>query len=272
MSTAEAAPLAAQRRRARHRARFGRTWWNVVSIALLAVVWQIVSMLVGPTYLPSFTAVIGRLVELIVSGAILPSLVASLTNLAVGLVVSVVLGVLIGALMGVSWRVEAALDLYVNILLVTPTLVFAPILFALFGIGRAVLIILVVMFALVYIIINTADAVKTVSSQLVEMASTFGATRWQIVTKIVLPACVPMMMAGFMVAVPRGVKGMITGEMFLAATGLGAIVIAAGKQFDAETVLAMLVFIVIIAFTLLGLFGMLEQRVHQWLPTPTQSR
>jgi ABC-type nitrate/sulfonate/bicarbonate transport system permease component len=246
--------------------------WPITSLVVLTVSWEVVARIANVSFVPTASAVLDRLVELLQRGVILDSLVESLTNLTIGLVIAVVLGTLLGALMGVSSKANAALDLYVNILLITPKLLFAPILFALFGLGRSVLIILIVLFSLVYIIMNTADAIRTVPSSLLDMAATFNASRWQRFVKIILPASVPMMMTGFLIAVPRAVKGMIYGEMFLAAVGLGAIVVSAGKQFDAATVLAMFVFILIVAFTLLGIFHLFERRVRSWLPMPAQRR
>jgi ABC-type nitrate/sulfonate/bicarbonate transport system permease component len=246
--------------------------WPVTSLVFLAVTWEVVARVADVSFVPTASAVLDRLVELLQRGVILDSLVESLTNLAIGLVIAVVLGTVLGALMGVSSKANAALDLYVNILLITPKLLFAPILFALFGLGRSVLIILIVLFSLVYITMNTADAIRTVPSSLLDMAATLNASRWQRFVKIILPASVPMMMTGFLIAVPRAVKGMIYGEMFLAAVGLGAIVVSAGKQFDAATVLAMFVFILIVAFALLGIFHLFERRVRTWLPTPAQRR
>lgn len=247
-------------------------FWPGLSLAVLAVGWEVVARIADVSFVPPATEVLSRLVDLLEEGVILDSLVESLANLGIGLLIAVVLGTVLGALMGVSRKANAALDLYVNILLITPKLLFAPILFAMFGLGRSVLIILIVLFALVYIIMNTADAIRTVPSSLLDMAATFNASRWQRFTKIILPASVPMMMTGFLIAVPRAVKGMIYGEMFLAAVGLGAIVVSAGKQFDAATVLAMFVFILIIAFGLLGIFHLIERRVRTWLPTPAQRR
>lgn len=246
-------------------------WW-VLSLVLLAAVWEIVARLWNVPFLPPFTQVVKRFFELIGEPRLYKSLGQSLSNLAIGLLISVVLGVLLGALMGVSRRATAFLDIYVTILLATPSLVFAPVLFALFGVGRAVLVTLVVLFALVYIIMNTADGMRAVSAAYQDMAKVFNASGWQVFRKIIVPAAVPMIMTGFLIAVPRAVKGMITGEMFLAAVGLGAIVISAGKQFDATTVLAMLMLIVLLAFILLGLFSVLEKRVRAWLPQPTAGR
>jgi NitT/TauT family transport system permease protein len=63
------------------------------------------------------------------------------------------------------------------------------------------------------------------------------------------------------------VRGMINGEMFIAATGLGALVIQAGARFDATTVLAILILIIIIAYLAIELIGLLDRRLTGWLPS-----
>jgi ABC-type nitrate/sulfonate/bicarbonate transport system permease component len=55
--------------------------------------------------------------------------------------------------------------------------------------------------------------------------------------------------------------------MFIAVTGLGAIVIHAGRRFDATTVMAMLLLIVVIAFIAVGLIRALDRRLTTWLPS-----
>ena len=70
--------------------------------------------------------------------------------------------------MGRYRRVEKALDIYVNALLVSPAMIFAPILFAIFGLSGAVRIAVIVLYSIFVIIMNTATAIRTVDPALVE--------------------------------------------------------------------------------------------------------
>lgn len=234
--------------------------------------WEVGGRALDFAFFPPLSSVLARLVTLFTVDHIAPDLFNSLQNLLVGYVIAVVAGTIIGVLMGVYPKVEAALDLYVYTLLTTPTLIFAPIIFAIFGLGRGVVIAIIVLYAILYIILNTAAAMKSAPVSLIEMARSYGASDRQVFSRVLLPAAVPVMMSGFVLATPRAIKGMVNGEMFIAVTGLGAIVVHAGKRFDATTVMAMLLLIVIIAFIALGLLRALDRRLTGWLPSNARNQ
>ena len=232
-----------------------------------AVLWEIVARIWDVDFFPPLSAVLRRLWQMIADGEILGSLGNSLLNLLIGAVIAVVLGVGLGMLMGAYKKVEQALDVYVYALLTAPSLVFAPIFFSIFGLGRASIIGVVVMYGTFIIIINTASAIRSVPVPLIEMGRSFCATDWQVFRRIVIPAAMPLIMAGLRLGMGRAVKGMINGEMFIAAVGLGALVMDAGRRFDAETIRAVLLVIIIVAVATMQLVQLLDRRVTRWLPS-----
>lgn len=238
------------------------------AVALIAgiVFWEIVGRFSGFRFFPPFSEVIARLFELIGSGEILPPLMGSLQNLAIGFSISVVLGIVIGLLMGAYRRVEVALDVYVYALLTAPSLVFAPIMFSIFGLGPEPIIGVIIIYTLFIIIINTASAVQTVPRPLIEMGRSYCASDWQIFRRIIVPSALPMIMAGLRLAGARAVEGMVNGELFIAAVGLGAVISRAGARFDATTVLAVLVLTLVIAFLVVRVIMIIDRRATSWLP------
>jgi ABC-type nitrate/sulfonate/bicarbonate transport system permease component len=65
----------------------------------------------------------------------------------------------------------------------------------------------------------------------------------------------------------RAVKGTINGEMFITAVGLGAVVISAGRRFDAAAVLAVLLVIIIVALIAVKAIQLIDARMTSWLPS-----
>jgi len=242
--------------------------------ALLAAVlaWELVGQVAQVSFFPPISAVVVRLVELIAEGSILPNLAGSLRNLAIGFSIASVAGVTIGVLMGLSWRVEAALDMYVYALLTTPSLIFAPVFFTIFGLGQEVVIALIVLYSILYVIVGTMTAIRSAPAPVVEMARSYGANRWQIFVRIRLPAAIPLLMAAFLVAAPIAVKGMINGEMFIAVFGLGEIVTRAGGRFDATTVLAVLLIVIVLAFASIEIVRAVDRRLTGWLPPTARAQ
>jgi NitT/TauT family transport system permease protein len=238
----------------------------VITLVVTGLFWEVAARLADVSFIPPLADVLARLWDLLVQGQIRDDLMRSLSNLAIGFGISLVFGTIIGAAMGLSAKVEAALDIYVYALLTTPTLIFAPVFFAIFGLRPESIIALIVLYAILYIIINTAAAMDAAPVELIEMAQSFNASRTKIFLRIRLPAAMPLMMAGIRVAAARAVRGMINGEMFIAATGLGAVVIQAGTRFDATTVLAVLILVIIIAYLAIEIVGLIDRRLTSWLP------
>src|SRR5690606_27802721 len=168
-----------------------------------------------------------------------PHLVASFRSLAIGFGISLVGGLAIGIAMGLSTRIFTALDIYVNAMLFVPALTFAPILFAAFGLSDTTRIAVVVMYALFIIIINPAAGRRDRDDPLIDMAASFGASRAATVRRVILPAAVPLILAGTRLSVGRAVKGMINGEMFIALIGLGGLAAKYGDESNFPSVWAM---------------------------------
>jgi NitT/TauT family transport system permease protein len=235
-----------------------------------ALLWEAFARIWDVSFFPPLSDVLLRLGHMVADGEILRSLGNSLVNLVIGFAVSVVVGVGVGLLMGAYRKVDQALDLYVYALLTAPSLVFAPIFFSIFGLGRASIVGVIVMYATFIIIINTATAIRSVPVSLIEMGRSFCANDWQIFRRIVIPAAMPLIMAGLRLGMGRAVKGMINGEMFIAAVGLGAVVMDAGRRFDAETILAVLLVIIAVAVATMKLVQLLDRRVTAWLPSTSR--
>jgi NitT/TauT family transport system permease protein len=257
-------------RRRRLRARARRALPGAIGLALGIVIWEVLGRVTEAPFLPPFSAVIARLAEMIAGGELVGHVLSSLTNLAIGFSIAVVVGVLVGAAMGTSRRVEAMLDMYVYALLTAPGVVFAPIFFTIFGFGRESVIAVIVIYAVFVIIIDTMAGIHEVSGELGEMARSFGASRRQLVLKVLLPAAMPLTFAGIRLGAGRAVKGMVNGEMLIAVVGLGSVVIRAGQFFDAESVLAILIVIVAIAFVVVWVVGIVERRATSWMPATTR--
>ena len=234
--------------------RFGT---NVISILSLAVLWEVTGRIMDSTLIPPLSRIGAAWWKLLASGKLAANLTLSLTTLAAGFFLAVSIGIIIGLLMGRFRAVEHFLDLYVNVLMSAPTTAFVPVLIMWFGLGVESRIAVVFLFAVFVIIINTMTGVKQVDSVLVEMARSFGAKEKEIFFKIILPAAMPAIMAGVRLGMGRAVKGMVTAEMLLTLTGIGAMIMQYGSSFATDSLFAVILTILIIA--------MITMRAVQWL-------
>jgi ABC-type nitrate/sulfonate/bicarbonate transport system permease component len=245
---------------------------TLLSLGGGALIWEIGARLWNVRFLPPLSEVLIRLSELTADGVILTSLRGSLINLAIGFTISLVAGIGIGLLMGAYRKVEMALDWWVYGLDTAPGLVFAPIFFAIFGLGPEPIIAVIVMYAIFTIIVNTVAAIRTVPASLIEMGRSYCASDRQLFFRIILPAATPLIMAGVRISMGKAVKGMINGEMFIAAVGLGAVVISAGRRFDSAAILAVLIVTIIVATVSVKAVQLVDARLTSWLPATQRKK
>jgi NitT/TauT family transport system permease protein len=229
-----------------------------------AVVWEALGWGLGLQWLPPVSKVIEALVQFVRGGVIFSNLGSSLQALILGFSLALVSGLILGALMGRYRYVEKALDVYVYALFVCPSIVFAPIFFAIFGLSDTSRVAIIAVYSTFVIVINTATAIRTVDPCLVEMARSFGCRERQIFTRILLPASLPLVFAGIRLGMGRAVKGMINGEMLIAFVGLGALAQKYGAQFDAAKVFAIAMVVLIIGLVTNALVQMLDNRLTNW--------
>ncbi|MGH7824636.1 MAG: ABC transporter permease [Candidatus Binatia bacterium] len=229
-----------------------------------AAFWEGLGWGLGLQWLPPFSKVMEALAQFVQSGAILANVGSSLQGLIIGFGLSLILGLLVGGLMGRYRSVEKALDVYVHALFVCPSIVLAPVFFAIFGLSDASRVAIIVVYAMFVIVINTATAIRTVDPSLVEMARSFGCREHQIFARILLPASLPLVFAGIRLGIGRAVKGMINGEMLIAFVGLGALAQKYGAQFDAAKVFAIAMVVLMIGLVSNWLVQMFDNRLTRW--------
>lgn len=250
-----------------------RGWLNLSKAVKLRLVslfgglllWELLGRGLHFSFWPPFSAVLSAALTLLVQGKILDDISASFTSLMIGYGLAVSVGVMTGLLMGQFRKVEYVLDLYVNIFLTSPTLIYTPVLFALFGIGRGSQIALVFLYSVFVVIVNTQTGYRSVNKTLIDMARSFGASHHQILWRVVLPGALPFIMAGLRIGFGRAVKGMINGEMLIALIGLGALITTYSGRFDATRMLAVLLIIISLAVLGVGALTLLERRFTRWL-------
>lgn len=245
---------------------------GVLSLLVGVAVWEVASRVWEVPAFPPLSRVVLRVGTMAQEGELLGNLGTSLGNLLLGFGLAAAVGMVVGLVMGVSEWVEGALDIYVNALLTAPSLIFAPIVFSFFGLGSGSIITVVFLYSAFIIMVNTATAVKGAPENLRVMAASYGASRWQIFRRVLIPCALPLTFAGLRLGVGRAVKGMLNGEMFIAVVGLGAVVTSAGQQSDAETVLAVLLVIIVVASVAVWAVGVLDRRCTRWLPDVRRAR
>ena len=237
---------------------------RALSLVTLGLLWEALGRTQNPHLLPPLSKVLSAWIELFSSGQLFQALAVSLQALVLGFLLSVLFGIPLGLLMGRYRRLEAFLKVYMTALLTVPMISFIPFLVIAFGLGLHSRVWIVFLFAFVIIAINTTAGVRNVEPGYMEMARSFGARESELFLKVILPAALPMIMAGIRLGMGRAVLGMVTSEMILAVVGFGAMLMTFGASFNSPALFATLLTIILLAVALLALVQYVDRLLTPW--------
>lgn len=254
--------------RARRTARGGRlaglAWPVIVSLAVFVVVWQAV-VFVGsypPFILPGPLVVAERFVRAWTDGTMWPHARTTLVEVLLGFGIGATLALVVGVVLARSRLAERLLSPYLVAAQATPVLVLAPLIALWFGTGLASKLVITVLIVFFPVAVATMVGIRSVDPRLLEMARSFRATGWQVVTRIEVPAALPAILGGMRVGITLAVIGAIVGEWSGGDTGLGVLInVARGSLFDIPLMFATLLTLALMGVSLYLVMVLVERRL-----------
>ena len=230
------------------------------------ILWEIVSRSVFTNRLiiVPFSTVMITMWNLGRSGELWKNIYASLTEFVVGFFLATVAGVFLGFLTGTSKRAREYLEPLISALYATPLVALIPFYIVVFGIQLASKVALVFTIAVFPIVINTQAGILSVERNLLEVASSFRASRLQIFFKVQIPAAIPFVISGLRLGVGRALTGVVVAEFFFATAGLGFMISIASQNFDTARVLLGVLIFSLAGVVAIGFLQRLEKRMAPW--------
>jgi len=250
------------------RARIARSPWTYRLLALLVFggIWETYARVADLLLIPTFTETVTSVVALVVDPqyGTLNAFMLSNQALVIGFAISLTFGVVLGLGAARFRSIEGFVDPYLNILLVTPMAALIPILIMALGFEITSRVLLVIVFSIPVIIVNSRAGVRQVDPNLIEMATSFGARERDVWVKILLPGALPAIMTGIRLGMGRGVTGMVIIELLMAAVGIGNMILRFQGQFRSDLLYGTVVLVVIEALILVSALRWIEHLVAPW--------
>lgn len=248
--------------------KLARQWGRLAVSGVAGVVlWQIfaVSVVRNPLFLPVPGAVLTAAVDVLRSGELLDNLKVSLTYFAVGSALGFGGGVLLGVLLGASPLVADYVDPWVSAAYTAPLVALTPLLIIWFGIGlwsKTIIIALVVIFP---VAIGTVAGIRSTDRSLLEVATSMGAGRFDLLSKVMVPWALSFILSGARIGVGRGVIGIFVAELFGGASkGVGLMITNAASVFNTPLLFVGIIVLAIMGVAVTSVLRYLERRMAPW--------
>jgi ABC-type nitrate/sulfonate/bicarbonate transport system permease component len=182
--------------------------------------------------------------------------------LAVGYLLACLVGAVLGLFMGTNRTAYLLFEPLVELLRPIPKPALLPPLILLLGLGFPMKTAIVFLGALFPVLINTMQGARSVDPVLLDVARTFRSRRAML--KVVLPASLPMILAGMRVSLGLGLVLVVLAEMLTGEQGLGSRIVQAQLAFKVHEMYAWTVLLALLGLALAGAFNWFEQRLIFW--------
>jgi NitT/TauT family transport system permease protein len=230
------------------------------SILGFILLWHVATDLLGlfpPIILPSpekvFFTIYEKFTVAVGEEKLLGHIGVSLVRILVGVGIALVLAVPLGILMGWYEDLDSVASPLIEVLRPIPPIAWIPLAILWFGIGLGSKVFIIAIGAFFPALINTYIGVKFVDPLLIKAAKTLGARDRDILWEVVLPASVPLIVAGVRIGVGVGLMCLVAAELVAASSGLGYLIMLGGDDLRPE--------LSILGMIWIGILGLIADRV-----------
>jgi len=237
-----------------------------VSIAGLLIGWQLLIAFGDfPRFiLPSPGDVLNRFLETVGDGSLFRHLATTLKEVFWGLALGVSSATMLGYLIAKSRWIERLLSPYIVASQSVPLVAIAPLLVIWFGPGMLSKILIAALIVFFPVLVNTVVGVRAVPEDLHALMRSLGATRWQTLRLLEMPAALPVFFGGLRVGATLAVIGAVVGEFVGADSGLGFLINVGRGLYDTALVFVAVFVLISMALILYGIVVGLEARLLAW--------
>lgn len=115
--------------------------------------------------------------------------------------------------------------------------------------------------SLIVTILEILNGFINTDSEKIKMARTFGANKFQLLTKIVIPANISTFINSLKVNIGLSLVGVISGEFLVSKAGLGYLIVYGGQVFQLDLVMASVVILGVVAAVMYEAVVLLEKLI-----------
>ena len=140
-----------------------------------------------------------------------------------------------------------------------PKIALGPLIIIWVGIGTNAIVTMGILICVVITIINLLNGYLSVSNEKIMLLKTMGANKFQILTKLIIPATLPNFISTLKINLGMAWVGVIMGEYLSSKAGLGYLLVYGGQVFKLDLVMTAIIILCILSGIMYGVISILEK-------------
>lgn len=239
---------------------------NVVRVSVLLVLlvfWELSASLqwVNPFITSSPSRIIKSIVDLYENGTLFYHIGTTLWETLAGFFIAIVVGYGVALLLWWSEAFRRVSEPYLVVLNALPKIALGPLIIIWFGTGSKAIVFMTVLIGLIVAILNMLNGFMATDENKILLLQSMGASKWQILTKLVVPSSLPNFISMLKINVGMAWIGSIMGEYIVSKAGIGYLIVYGGQVFKLDLVMSAVFILCVLAAIMYALVALLEKLV-----------
>ena len=247
--------------KSKHKKRKKIVLWQISVIILFILLWEALARIgvINTFLLSSPSAVVKLFVEYLKDGSIFTHIAVSVWETVLGFAIGTLLGIIIAIILWWSPTLSKICDPFLVVLNALPKTALAPIIIVWAGAGIRGIVVIAITISIVSTILAAYNYFINVEEEKIQMLRSFGATKWQILTKLILPANVGNIINIIKINIGLSWVGVIVGEFLVSRNGIGYLIVYGGQVFRLDLVMMGVVVLALCAWVMYEGINLVEK-------------
>jgi NitT/TauT family transport system permease protein len=244
-------------------------YWVLAATGLILPLagWQLLSHFgaVDPLFLPSPYDVVHRAGTWLADDELFADVRISCFRVIAGWALSAVLAMPLGLLIGTFRGVQALLEPLTDFVRYMPAVAFIPLVMLWVGIDEGAKIAIIFIGTFFQMVLMVAEDVRRVPLAQIEAAQTMGATRYEVIEKVIIPSAKPALLDTLRVTMGWAWTYLVVAELVAANSGIGYAIIKAQRFLQTDKIFAGIILIGLIGLAMDQFFRWVHRTAFPWL-------
>ncbi|HET8870738.1 MAG TPA: ABC transporter permease, partial [Aquabacterium sp.] len=200
-----------------------------------------------------------------VDGGLNADIAISVYRVVGGFALSAVIALPLGLMIGTFRTVQALLEPLTDFIRYMPAVAFIPLVMLWIGIEESSKIAIIFIGTFFQMVLMVAEDVRRVPLAQIEAAQTMGATRTELIEKVIFPSAKPALLDTLRVTMGWAWTYLVVAELVAANSGLGYAILKAQRFLQTDKIFAGIILIGLIGLVTDQLFRLAHRKAFPWL-------
>lgn len=237
------------------------TMSQISLLSIFLVSWELLAYfeIINTFLVSSPSAIYHLLINYIKDGSLFKHIGVSLWETLLGFSIGTIIGIIVAIILWYSDTIAQIFDPFLVVLNALPKTALAPILIVWAGAGIRGIVVIAISISVVSTILAAYNYFISVDKEKVKMLQSFGATKLQILTKLILPANIKNIINIIKINIGLSWVGVIVGEFLVSRAGIGYLIVYGGQVFRLDLVMMGVFVLAICALLMYQAINLIER-------------